>query len=173
METENGKTIVKKLGMAPIQRDGMEYEFTLMLDIAGDHTAHASKDRTGLFDGLYFKITPDTGKVLGAWLESGRDVPPPAPAQTAPATAHQAAPATQPKIIEGKKATGIIETVKSAKAASGMRYAIKLKGLGMLFGTASAPAAQRAEQMIGKEVDVTYTEEGKKLSLVGFDLAKV
>lgn len=66
--TENGKSVVKKLGMAPIQRDGMEYEFTVFLDISAEHIAIASKDRTGLFDGQYFKPHAETGKKLLAWL---------------------------------------------------------------------------------------------------------
>jgi len=70
--TENGKTVVKKLGMNPIQRDGMEYEFTLFLDLDLDHVASAGKDRTSLFDGKFFKPTTETGKSLIRWLEEGR-----------------------------------------------------------------------------------------------------
>lgn len=66
-----GKDVPKKIGLAPVQRDGMEYEFTLFLEIAQDHTAWAAKDRTGLLDGQYFRITQDTGQTLLAWLESG------------------------------------------------------------------------------------------------------
>lgn len=82
---ENGKTVVKKLGLAPIQRDGFEYEFTVFLDLAADHTAAASKDRTGLLDGQFFKPAPEIGKQLLAWLESGVDAP--APSFTPQATA--------------------------------------------------------------------------------------
>lgn len=70
---DKGKQAPKKIGMAPVQRDGMEYEFTVFLDIAIDHTATASKDRTSLFDGEYFKISDKTGKKLLAWLESGAE----------------------------------------------------------------------------------------------------
>lgn len=66
-----GKQEPKKVGMAPVQREGMEYEFTVMLDVDMQHVASASKDRTSLFDGQYMKITPDTGKMLLAWLETG------------------------------------------------------------------------------------------------------
>lgn len=66
--TENGKSVVKKLGMAPVQREGMEYEFTVFLDISAEHIAIASKDRTGLFDGQYFKPHAETGQKLLAWL---------------------------------------------------------------------------------------------------------
>lgn len=68
---ENGRKTVKKLGLAPIQRDGMEYEFTVVFDVAMNHEAEASKDRTGLFADKIFKITEKTGQILGEWLGSG------------------------------------------------------------------------------------------------------
>ena len=70
-KNDKGKDTPRKVGMAPIQRDGMEYEFTVMLDIDMNHVASASKDRTRLFDGQYFKITEETGKSLHEWLERG------------------------------------------------------------------------------------------------------
>lgn len=75
---ENGKKVVKKLGLAPVQRDGMEYEFTLFCDIDAQHRAYASKDRTGLFDGMSILPTPEMGRQLRAWLEQGVDAPTPA-----------------------------------------------------------------------------------------------
>jgi hypothetical protein len=72
LETNSkGKQEPKKVGMAPVQREGMEYEFTVMLDVDMNHIASASKDRTSLFDGQYMKITADTGKMLLGWLEQG------------------------------------------------------------------------------------------------------
>jgi len=71
---QDGQGCVKpvKIGLAPIQRDGLEYEFTVVLDLAIDgHVASVSKDRTGLLDGQFFTPTPDTGRVLRDWLESG------------------------------------------------------------------------------------------------------
>jgi hypothetical protein len=66
---ENGKKQVKKLGMSPIQRDGMEYEFTVFMDLDHNHMATATKDRTTLFDGKYFVPGIGTGKLLLNWLE--------------------------------------------------------------------------------------------------------
>lgn len=66
---EGGKKSVKKLGMSPIQRDGMEYEFTVFMDIDQNHIASSTKDRTTLFDGQYFKPSKQTGKLLTEWLE--------------------------------------------------------------------------------------------------------
>ena len=71
-----GKTVVKKIGMNPIQRDGMEYEFTVFIDVDQDHNATSSKDRTSLVDGLVFRPGVDTGKNFLAWLETGADKAP-------------------------------------------------------------------------------------------------
>ena len=81
----NGKKKVVKLGMKTEQRDGFEYEFTVVLDITHDgHYATASKDRTELFGGDAEPISIETGKKLRAWLDSGAEAVDP-PAQPAPA----------------------------------------------------------------------------------------
>ena len=72
---DKGKQTPRKVGMAPVQREGMEYEFTVMLDIDMHHVASASKDRTSLFDGQFFKVTSKTGEVLLEWLETGIEPP--------------------------------------------------------------------------------------------------
>jgi len=71
---QGGKKKVVKLGMKSEQRDGVEYEFTTVLDIVHEgHFAVASKDRTGLFGGDPQAISADTGKALLEWLESGAE----------------------------------------------------------------------------------------------------
>jgi hypothetical protein len=72
---DKGKQTPKKVGLAPVQREGMEYEFTVMLDVDMNHIASSSKDRTGLFDGRFFKISEATGKELLTWLETGEAGP--------------------------------------------------------------------------------------------------
>lgn len=75
-EGPNGKKSVVKLGMKAEQRDGIEYEMTVVLDLTHDgHYAQATKDRTGLFAGDPKRITEETGKALLAWLESGAEPP--------------------------------------------------------------------------------------------------
>ncbi|MBP5948502.1 MULTISPECIES: ATP-binding protein [unclassified Pseudomonas] len=65
-----GKKILK-LGMKSEQRDGTDYEFTVVLDLTHDgHTATASKDRTKLFDQPEL-ISAYTGSRLLTWLNSG------------------------------------------------------------------------------------------------------
>ncbi len=69
---EKGKQVPKKVGLAPEQREGVEYEFSLVLDLAMNHSAESSKDRTSLFDGQIFTPSMDTGKKLMDWLQSAR-----------------------------------------------------------------------------------------------------
>lgn len=74
---ERGK--VQKQGMDPQQRDGIDFEFTICWNINAQHLADAQKDRTRLFDGKPEIITPDTGKRLMEWLNSGAAVEPKLP----------------------------------------------------------------------------------------------
>ena len=78
LQTQNdrGRTEIRKVGLAPVQRDGMDYEFTVVFDLGMDHTVTISKDRTGLFDGQVFTITQDTGRTLRRWLDSGAEIVP-------------------------------------------------------------------------------------------------
>ena len=69
---ENGKKGYKKIGLAPIFRDGLEYELTTFFDITQEHLANASKDRTGLFGANdFFTPTEETGKKLNEWRNGG------------------------------------------------------------------------------------------------------
>lgn len=97
METVMGEDKkVKKVGMKDIQREGWEYELTISLNLDRDtHTAIASKDRTGLFEGKDpFIITPETGKIIKNWCDQGIDAPPP------PAPVTSTPPAPQPVVRE-------------------------------------------------------------------------
>ena len=70
VQQDGGKTKVVKIGLAPVQREGLEYEFTVVLDLSVDgHVATGTKDRTGLFDGQYFVPNSDTGQQLKRWLQ--------------------------------------------------------------------------------------------------------
>lgn len=90
---DGGKKKVVKLGMKAEQRDGIEYEFTCVLDLAHDgHFATASKDRTGLFAGQDpHAITEDTGRMLLGWLAEGSDVEIPVPFVSGLGSAERAA----------------------------------------------------------------------------------
>ncbi len=65
---------MQKLGLKAEQRDGVEYEFTCVFDVAINHEAEATKDRTSLFTDRIFKVTEETAVELKNWLAGGKDV---------------------------------------------------------------------------------------------------
>jgi hypothetical protein len=74
VENERGKKAPVKVGLSPIQKEGVDYEFSVVFDLSTDgHVATASKDRTGLFDGEQFTPSTETGKKLNKWLNIGID----------------------------------------------------------------------------------------------------
>lgn len=70
-DERTGKNIVRKIGLAPIMRDGIEYEFTVFFELDVQHMAFVGKDRTRLFDGTIFKPGVETGQELLGWLDAG------------------------------------------------------------------------------------------------------
>lgn len=65
---KNGKMVPEKVGLKGVTRDGMDYEFTVVLDLDIKHQATASKDRTGLFSNpMPFMITEQTGSKIKTW----------------------------------------------------------------------------------------------------------
>lgn len=72
LNQKDGKYIPEKVGLKAVQRDGLDYEFTLVFDIDIKHFVVASKDRTGLFMGKpEFIINQGTGKQILEWCNSG------------------------------------------------------------------------------------------------------
>lgn len=67
---DKGKNVPVKIGLAPVQRENTEYEFDIVLNIARNHIATASKDTTFL-DQWQGVITPELGKSLKEWLDMG------------------------------------------------------------------------------------------------------
>lgn len=88
-KTEKGNTVIRKVGMAPIQRDGFEYEFDVFFDMDHDNNALVSKTRCPAMSGkVYSKPGAQVAKILKDWLKS--DVPAKPPTQNAPEPTQQA-----------------------------------------------------------------------------------
>jgi hypothetical protein len=82
-ENEHGKKVPVKKGMAPVQREGLEYEFDGVLDLDQSHRAIPSKTRAEFLDGQVIPlVTEKLGEQFRAWLEDGA---PEAPQPAAPA----------------------------------------------------------------------------------------
>ena len=72
LNQKDGKFIPEKVGLKAIQRDGVDYEFTIAFDLDIKHNYTCSKDRTGIFmDKPEFIITAETGIQILNWCNQG------------------------------------------------------------------------------------------------------
>lgn len=71
-EEENGRKVVRKIGMEAIQRDGMEYEFDVVGDLDWSHKLAISKTRCRALDGAVIeKPGQEIADTLKNWLTDG------------------------------------------------------------------------------------------------------
>ena len=67
---EHGKTVIRKVGLQPIQRDGMEYEFDIVGDIDLNNMLFISKTRCPeLLDKSFVKAGAELAGIIMKWLE--------------------------------------------------------------------------------------------------------
>jgi len=64
---ERGKTVIRKVGLQPVQRDGLEYEFDVVGDLDQDNTLVITKTRCSTLTGA---VVPKPGKELAAALDT-------------------------------------------------------------------------------------------------------
>jgi len=77
VDEKTKRQTVTKLGTAPVQRDGMEYEFDVVGDLDWSHTMRISKTRCRALDGKTMRLPgEDVVEVLQAWLNAGEAPPP-------------------------------------------------------------------------------------------------
>lgn len=71
-----GRTSVSKIGLAPVMRDGVEYEFDVVGDMDHRHMLTVSKSRcSALADQVIRNPGADVAERLLAWLEDGESGP--------------------------------------------------------------------------------------------------
>lgn len=69
----NGKSNPTRVGLAPEQGKGIEYEFDMLMEISPDHVINVIKDRTGKFqDQIIQEPDEEFGKEIIAWLDEGQ-----------------------------------------------------------------------------------------------------
>jgi hypothetical protein len=107
----NGKKTPQRVGLAPEQGKGIEYEFDLLVEISVEHIGQVIKDRTGKFqDKLIDKPGEQFGQQLAAWLADGTPTP-----VAPPAAQPVKAPATKPTRASG---ADLVEIVRKHIAAA-------------------------------------------------------
>jgi hypothetical protein len=71
-DTKTGKATIRKIGLQPVQRDGLEYEFDVVGDMTQDNELIVSKTRCPKLSGA---VIPKPGRefagTLKAWLSDG------------------------------------------------------------------------------------------------------
>lgn len=153
---------VKKLGMKAVQREGVEYEFTVVLDLEHEkHYAVASKDRTRLFLEPHV-ITEGTGKRLAEWLDSGAPLAeePPKPAHETKGDAINAVPVELARST-AMRMMGVMEDDASEEAIAlgALDLHDELKANNDLYIAAAAQLETEFRTGFKK-----YVEKGKKLA---------
>lgn len=72
---ERGKSVPRKVGMAPVQRDGLEFEFDVYGTIDLEHAIRITKSRCSAMQDAYaVKPGPDFWKPLVKWLSTAEPV---------------------------------------------------------------------------------------------------
>jgi hypothetical protein len=91
----SGRTTVRKVGLQPVQREGMEYEFDVVGDVTSDHALVVTKTRAAfLKDATIREAGEDLGRQLLEWLNVGT------PEQAKPLVSVTSAPAPAEKPLE-------------------------------------------------------------------------
>ncbi len=71
---DKGKSAPRKIGLAPVQRDSVGYEFTVVAELDQDKRLTITKTRCSAIDGATFeKAGADLAGVLLEWLETGEN----------------------------------------------------------------------------------------------------
>lgn len=75
---DRGKTVPRKVGIQPVQRDGLEYEFDVVGDLDENNSLIVGKTRCPALAGKVFaRAGKDIASHLTAWLTDGVDGPGP------------------------------------------------------------------------------------------------
>lgn len=131
-DEKTGRTTIRKVGLAPVQRDGLEYEFDIVADMDTDHRMVVTKSRIPfLADSVTTKPNQAFGALAKNWLESG--------AEPAPVTIKR----EQPRKADADSLAAIKRLAQAAKV--GMEYFDAVKARYSVASSAELTQAQAAE----------------------------
>ena len=100
MQEENGKKRPVKIGLAPVQKEGIEYEFDVLAEMTPENTMIISKARCPELNGQVFnKPGKEVADILNGWLNDGAEPVKAAEQKTEAVSAQTVVPAakTTPK----------------------------------------------------------------------------
>lgn len=150
VENVGGRNQVRKVGLQPVQRDGLEYEFTVVGDVSQEHDLVVTKTRAAfLKDAVIREAGEDLGRQLAAWLADGTQ----RPAVTPPA----ALPEPRPEVVLPPAAVPLPEEI-----AGHIRKATTVRSLGRMGdridvlaseGQLTAEEADRLRVLVGQRHD--------------------
>jgi len=142
-DERTGKTAPKKVGLAPVQRDGLEYEFDVVGDLNNDHALTIGKTRCSALAGQYFEAPGEqVAQILRDWLTDG---------------------VAEPELMRQPIAVGA-ESAKSADGPTAEQQArLAHPRIKELFDKLGAPEAKRLVTLEKYKVDAKLIEilEGK------------
>lgn len=127
LEDSNGKKVPKKVGLGYSQRDGLEFDYTVTLNLdQNTHRFSATKDNTHLFEDRYDVLTEEDGEAIYNWANSG-DAPAKMPKiEPAPAPVSEDLPSKILKIdslakalqTKGVAKSDIVDAIKSVMGST-------------------------------------------------------
>lgn len=171
-----GKTTIKKVGLAPVQRQGIEYEFDLVGELDTEHVLVMTKSRAA---DLADRIFPKPGKKFAeevlTWAKGGKK---PAEKENAPQMPQEAPKNPQPTQTppEEKKAPPA-----PSNGNTGKQVAQQLRQIreGAIKLGAKTPEEIRSfvSGLVNRDIksatDLTEAERAEALSAIEYDLAQI
>lgn len=121
---DKGKSVPRKVGLAPVQREGVEFEFDVVGDIDQDHNLRITKTRCrALTDQVIPKPGAELAATLRAWLSEGAPAPVPAATPTAePPSASSSMGIPDP--VQIRRVVSLIDAARSAPEGSTERRSL-------------------------------------------------
>jgi hypothetical protein len=169
-KNERGQSVPRKVGMAPVQRDGMEYEFDIVGDLDWEHKLVITKTRCRALDGkVLHKPGREFAEALAGWLGDGAAQAPAQPAtpapQAPPATKAPAKPAaTKPDTTQLDNAirNGVAAQCKGWRVSDDQLAAIKQQ-----FREAGAKSMAQAQKMAATSLYTLIHDDADPGKVVG------
>ena len=142
---ERGKSVPRKIGLQPVQRDGLEYEFDVVADMDLDNNFIVSKTRCPALRGKVINLpNEEPAKTLRAWLSDG-------------------VPVVEPEEPEAKETFTAPKPSKKAKPeqvdSDKERLFRYIAGVGAALAIGPETAIQATEALLKESYNVTTLDE--------------